>query len=127
MNTCLLLKQKGSWSCFPFTFKTNDDSSLFVNIIPPSMEPIIRTTSRVSICTSCSNFFLPSSKWVVLPIYHLHCLRLLFLTKHMPKTLVISENFHMKTIKIMASYFEANTTTTTSKSWVGYLNFSHEL
>lgn len=43
----------------------------------------------------------------------------LLITKNMPKTLLIDEHFYMKTINIMASPVEANTTKTNSKSWFG--------
>ena len=40
----------------------------------------------------------------------------IFLTKNMQKTLVISERFHMNTIKIFTLFFKANTTTTLDAS-----------
>ena len=43
----------------------------------------------------------------------------IFIIKHVPKTLVIVEYFHMNTIKIMTTSFEGNTTIINSKSWVG--------
>lgn len=41
----------------------------------------------------------------------------IFLTEHVPKSLVIDSQFHMNTIKIMVLSFKTNTLATNSKSW----------
>ena len=101
-----------------FYFDTNDDSthsspllhfcnSLIKILIVQVYEPPLITLSYLS--QTCFTTHRQSSSPDIT----------IFLTKNMPKTLVIGERFHMNTIKIIRLSFKENTTTTNFKSWIG--------